>query len=136
MNKEYTIELFARLSELSKLRKRFEDIFNQENLFDDLTRKNILLALTELFVNVVKHGGLLQTKIINFNVIRREMGLEITLYDEGNSYNPDRIKPPEISELPEGGFGVFLVKSLMDSFNYQPKTKTGKFNITQITKNA
>ena len=122
------------LSELSKLRSKIEDIFNKENLFDDLTRKNIILAVTELFVNIVKHGQLPRRKNVKFHVIKLPASFELILFDSGNSYNPSDVKLPDISELPENGFGLYLVNSLMDSFEYQPKNNTCKYNITKIIK--
>lgn len=131
----YTFNLRPKLDDLSKLRTKIEHIFEKENIFDELTRKNILLALTELFVNIVKHGNSPRSKFVKFHIKRFPSFVELTMYDNGNTYDPTSIKPPNISELPESGFGVFLVKSLMDSFEYYPKDKSGDFNITKIIKN-
>ena len=129
----YSFQLCTKLTELTTLRNRFEDIFEKELLFDDLTRKNILLALTELFVNVFKHGNVSEMSEINYEIQRSGNGLDITISDWGNSYDPFSLLPPDISQLPENGYGVFLVKSLMASFEYQPKTMELP-NITRISK--
>ncbi len=130
---DYKFHLHATISELAALRTQFEAIFEQEQLFDDLTRKNILLALTELFVNVVKHGGVSESSKIEYSVHREMNGIEIEIRDRGNSYDPYNLPPPDISQLPENGYGVYLVKSLMDSFEYHPKSEESP-NITRICK--
>ncbi|MBN2009184.1 ATP-binding protein [candidate division KSB1 bacterium] len=132
---EYTFQLQAKLTELSTLRDQFEMIFEKEALFNDLTRKNILLALTELFVNVVKHGDVPETSSVQYEIHRSRDELEIVMRDWGNSYDPFSVPPPDISLLPESGYGVYLVRSLMDSFDYYPKTAVQP-NTTRITKQA
>lgn len=130
----YTFHLHPQLSNLSKLRQKVEAIFKEENISDDITQKNILLALTELFVNVVKHGELAQGNVVKFRIEHNDSKLEIVLSDKGKSYDPHRLKPPDITELPENGFGVYLVKSVMDTFDYLPKSCSCPYNITKIIK--
>jgi len=130
---DYKFHFHADLSQLTNLRAQFELIFDREGLFDDLTRKNILLALTELFVNVVKHGCAPVNSQISYEVHRTETGLQIKISDWGKSYDPFSLAPPDISQLPESGYGVYLVRSLMDLFEYQPKTRELP-NITRISK--
>lgn len=130
----YNFKLLPEFTMLSELRKNLEDIFNKENLFDDLTRKNILLAVTELFINIVEHGQVSQNKFVKFHIKRKSSSFELTLLDEGNSYDPLNIKLPDISELPEHGFGLFLIDSLMDSFEYFPKDRNYTYNTNKITK--
>jgi anti-sigma regulatory factor (Ser/Thr protein kinase) len=132
---DYTFQLQANLAELATLREKFDDIFARELMFPDLIQKNILLALTELFVNIVKHGDVPPTSQVDYVVRRIVNVLEITITDWGNSYDPFSVPPPDISQLPENGYGIYLVRSLMDSFEYQPKTTTQP-NMTRITKQS
>jgi serine/threonine-protein kinase RsbW len=50
--------------------------------------------------------------------------------DTGQSFDPDTIGPPELDELPEGGMGLFIMRSFMDEVDYHP----GPPNVLRLKK--
>jgi len=51
--------------------------------------------------------------------------LTITMRDEGKTFDPSNVKPPDLkadlSERQIGGLGVFLMRKLMDEIRYETK---------------
>ncbi|OQY45324.1 MAG: hypothetical protein B6242_10690 [Anaerolineaceae bacterium 4572_78] len=86
------------------------------------------LAVSELFTNAVEHayngksGGTIQGRITLVDT-----GIQVDLYDHGMSFNPDDVPPPitDPSALQTGGFGLFLVRQIMDVAEYTANTPEG-----------
>lgn len=129
----YNIRLHSQLSDLSILRARVHTIFKKENLSDDMLQKDILLVLTELFVNYIKHGNPLSDDFIIIHLKISAHLIEIIIHDSGRPFNPV-IKKPDLSELPESGFGLFIINSIMDGYEYFQKNSERRYNITKLTK--
>ena len=127
------MNLHNQLSDLSVLRKRINTIFKKEKISDKVLQKDILLVLTELFVNCVKHGSHLSGDLIRITINISKSAIEMIFHDTGHSFDPV-IKKPDLSELPESGFGLFIVDSLMDTYEYFPKNSERLYNITKLTK--
>ncbi len=129
----YQINLHSQLSDLSILRTRVNTIFNKEKLTDEVLQKDILLVLTELFTNYIKHANELPRDSITIFVKISDHSIEIVFHDSGRPFKPI-IKKPNLSELPENGFGLFIVNSLMDEYEYFPRNSDRDYNITKLTK--
>ena len=93
------------------------------------------LVINELFCNIVKHGyrNLPKEEVtINSQVV--EDGIYFTLSDRGHSFNPSDIKLPDLDNAQEGGFGLFIVRQLVDQLSYTPKTLSEEWNHLRIFK--
>ena len=89
------------------------------------TMMQIDVAIDELFTNIASYAYPQGTGTA---VIRFEHGdgmVSITFEDEGIPYDPLQKPDPDVTlsakERKVGGLGVFLVKNLMDSMEYQRK---------------
>ena len=55
--------------------------------------------------------------------------LTITMHDTGISFDPSRVKQPnlkaDLSERQIGGLGMYLMRKLMDEVRYESNSKTG-----------
>jgi serine/threonine-protein kinase RsbW len=55
--------------------------------------------------------------------------LTITMHDTGNTFDPSKVKQPnlkaDLSERQIGGLGVYLMRKLMDDVRYESNPKTG-----------
>ena len=82
------------------------------------------LALEEVFMNVVMYGSPAGT------VPRVELSLTIadgrvtmTMEDDGPMFDPLSLPPPDVTsgvtERRVGGYGVYLVRQMMDAVSYQ-----------------
>ena len=87
----------------------------------------INLALEEVTINIISYGGRQNgpSPNIEIGITRGEEDLTIQVSDDGRPFNPlvDAPPPPIIDEstrvAPIGGFGLHLVKTMMDSVTYR-----------------
>ena len=61
------------------------------------------------------------------SLCRRWAGIQIDLYDDGKSFDPDAVPTPsaQADALNEGGYGLHIVRQIMDSVQYQADTPKG-----------
>lgn len=82
---------------------------------------NLELAIQEVAVNIVNHAyagqdGRIQLRL---QLVEQPPQLTLVFYDTGASFDPTRVPAPHLGELQEHGFGLFLVRELMDEVEYQ-----------------
>lgn len=85
---------------------------------------NLELAIQEVAVNIVNHAyagqeGRIQMRL---QLVEQPPQLMLFFYDTGASFDPTLVPPPRLGELQEHGFGLFLVRELMDEVEYQSTT--------------
>jgi len=99
-------------------RALLENITNLEER--EINLYNLELAIQEISVNIVKHAYAQMDGRIRMCLTLEEQPLRliITLYDTGKSFDPSQIPQPQLGELQEHGFGLFLVQQLMDEVEY------------------
>jgi len=94
-------------------------------LFDcPLTMQGYIdLAAEEIFVNIAKYAYKDGTGNVSIRIEGSDDEVSIRFEDSGSPYNPFEQSPVDfdkpIEERKIGGFGVFLVKQLMDKLDYQ-----------------
>lgn len=82
------------------------------------------LALEEVFMNVVMHGSPAGTvPRVELSVSLVDGGVTMTVEDDGPKFDPLSLPPPDVtsgvSERRIGGYGVHLVRQMMDVVSYQ-----------------
>ena len=122
MQTEITIRLRNDISDLEQLSEAVSRFCGGAGLPDELGL-DLQLALEELFANSVMHGKSIDPDGI---VVRLELKgdqVEAELEDGGVEFNPLHQPDPEIGgnvlDRPVGGLGVYLVRKLMDQFEYR-----------------
>lgn len=89
------------------------------------TRKELRLALEELFVNVARYAYAPGSGIIEVAVAVSDdgHGAKMVLRDGGTPFDPfdraDPEAPRTIEDAPIGGLGILMVKRLMDACAYR-----------------
>jgi serine/threonine-protein kinase RsbW len=99
----------------------------------DATVTDIQAAVTELCTNVVKHGYQAESAgEIKLEVVFRSGTIEITITDSAPAFvpEPEALLPEQ--RLAEGGYGTFMIQSLMDQVTYESLGETG--NRTTLVK--
>jgi anti-sigma regulatory factor (Ser/Thr protein kinase) len=84
----------------------------------DLTE--IELALTEALSNTVRHG--LQQDVdqeVILEAVPTAGGLQIVLRDRGPAFDPTTRPEPDLSEPRAGGYGIHLIRTVMDEVLWQ-----------------
>ncbi len=120
---ECGLTLDSHLEELERLQRFIDDFCNREAL-PEQTRFHLSLALEEMFVNSVEHGGCEPGQGAIRLAIRVEgPTVRITFSDAGIAFNPLQVPAPELADSPLsrpiGGLGIHLVRSVIPSIRYE-----------------
>ncbi len=120
-----TLFIDNQLEELSRVVEFLEELGEEWELAMTLVF-SLNLVLEEALTNVILYGFDNDDKHaieINFKKVDHE--LSITIIDDGRAYDPTLKADPDITlsvdERPIGGLGIFLIKKIMDSVEYQRK---------------
>jgi serine/threonine-protein kinase RsbW len=95
----------------------------------------VCLCLEEVVSNIVEHGYERQPGTLSIELQYDRRAFSAVVEDEGEPFDPTRAIPPPADETlasrREGGFGLQLVKGLMDDVTYQ---RTGPTNRLKLVK--
>ena len=85
------------------------------------------LAVSEIFTNIIEHAYANTIGDITGKITLTQCGIEIDIYDQGQGFNPDAVPPPMSDPMDptEGGFGLHLVRQIMDVVRYAMDTPQG-----------
>lgn len=103
------------------------------------TADQILMAIEELFTNIVNYGYKNYPGRVTMNYRTEGPPLLVTveLMDQAPPFNPLQREDPKldvpIEERKIGGLGIYMVKWFMDSVDYEYKDG---FNVIRISKKA
>jgi len=105
--------------------------------FDPATTTSINLAIEEAVVNVMSYAYPAGTKgNINIDAIANQVRLKFVISDNGVPFDPTVVADADttlsVEERNIGGLGIFLVRQIMDSVNYE---RIAGFNVLTLRKN-
>lgn len=85
------------------------------------------LAVSEICTNIIQHSYRMASGEIRGSLTPLTGGIQIDLYDDGESFDPAIIPDPspEPDSLNEGGYGLHIVRQIMDRVIYQANTSKG-----------
>ncbi len=114
--------LLAEGDNLAEANAFLHGCWERESLPEEL-RFRFELALEEVFINVVMHGGSEQGPSTVWLELERADGrLNLSLSDNGPAFDPLALPTPDLDapleERPVGGLGVHLVREMMDGVSY------------------
>ncbi len=91
--------------------------------FSNKSKNQIEIAVDEIVSNVARYAYKGKTGSVTVKVSSDESGMTITVIDSGIPYNPLEKEDPDIclsaDERGIGGYGIFLVKKMMDNIKYE-----------------
>lgn len=122
-------------SYLGEVREFVEDHARQARFHEDAIEQ-FKIAVDEACTNVIKHAYRGNAKKqIDLAVIVDDDRFTVRIRDEGHSFRPQMYSEPDIFKFAEtrraGGFGVHIMRQLMDKVEYKTK---GKVNEVRLTK--
>lgn len=109
---------------LIDIRDRFRDDISQDTL------GRLELVLAEVMNNITEHTGAAQINgmrqmmpSIHLSIVRHSAGLACAITDDGQSLPDECLQPRTLPdamqpEMPEGGFGWFLIQDLTQALCY------------------
>jgi serine/threonine-protein kinase RsbW len=99
-------------------------------------------ALTETVNNCIEHAySGSEDRQITINYALSNDRLSIEIIDQGKQFDPERLNnldtdfdydPLDINNLPEGGFGLKVIKSCMDEVNYRREDDKNHWSLTKF----
>jgi serine/threonine-protein kinase RsbW len=104
---------------IAALMERIEGLVESEILIH-----NLQLAVQEACANIVDHAyadqpdGRIQV-VLTLELTPRCLIIELD--DFGQPFDPALISEPNLDEAQEGGYGLFLMRHLLDEMIYQPQ---------------
>jgi anti-sigma regulatory factor (Ser/Thr protein kinase) len=131
---EADISLNGNLSELERLAAEISR-FCRENALDADAEFNLNLALEELFVNTVRHGGCNGVEnSVRVRLLAGDGGVRVEFADRGQPFDPT-VAPAAVIHAPleernAGGLGIHLVRELMRDLQYR---RNGEWNRMTMT---
>jgi anti-sigma regulatory factor (Ser/Thr protein kinase) len=91
----------------------------------------VVSAFGEAFNNVAIHGFRGQPPgSVDIEISWTEEQIVIQMSDSGRSFDPDAVPELALDDLPEGGMGIFIMRSFMDEIEYE----AGPPNVLRMVK--
>lgn len=116
--------------------RRFVEKYARQAEFGDRTIEDFKIAVDEACTNIIKHaydGD--ATQKIDLAVIVDDKRFTVRIRDEGRAFKAQSYTEPDIFHLAKrrraGGFGVHIMRRLMDHVEYETR---GKVNEVKLTK--
>lgn len=102
--------------------------------FDQRTRRKMLLAMEEVFMNIVHYSGASEIRV-SIGQAEGVSGLTVTLVDDGIPFDPTTQAETDVdkivSERQVGGLGIVLVRQIMDDIHYRREENSNIFTMTK-----
>lgn len=129
-----TLTIAGDLAEVPKVRDFVRETLRDLPLSErDLFR--IDLALVEVCINIVLYAYPHEKGTITLSSWRAPGRLYYEVRDQGQPFDPRSMKKPDLKEIMrtarKGGFGIFLSRTMMDSFDYR---REGRENVLTLSK--
>jgi serine/threonine-protein kinase RsbW len=86
---------------------------------DEGSINGLELAFNEAFTNIHRHAYRCGPKgLVSIEIVAGLDSMEIRFEDDGESFDPDGVRVPDLDDPGEGGLGVWLIRKFMDEFIY------------------
>ncbi|MBN8654548.1 MAG: ATP-binding protein [Anaerolineae bacterium] len=125
----------ARFEYLDEIRDAVAEVARSGG-FSEKTIYSLQLAADEAASNIIEHAyeGVSDASLF-MTCDMRGSEIIITMRDQGKTFNPTKVKEPnlkaELSERQIGGLGVYLMRKLMDSVRYESSTSGNLLTMTK-----
>lgn len=106
---------------LTEISRFVQDWLSLQEVYRDSRKERYLveLAVIEACTNIIRYAYPASSPG-NLGVCLARAGdsIEILLLDEGAPFDPTGVRPPDLHQSQEGGYGIFLMRRIMDSVTY------------------
>lgn len=131
----HTIKIPSSTRYLEEARRFVETYARAADLAEE-TVEHFKIAVDEACTNVIKHSYKGDASHqIDLAVIVDNDYFTVRIRDEGQAFQPEFYKEPDIFELAKrrraGGLGVHMMRRLMDRVEYRKRGKVNEVNLTK-----
>lgn len=117
--RRYQIEIPAELESLriaapftDAVLRELPDLPERDRLIHDLA-----LVSSEALTNAIRHGDT-SARPVRLAYSIDSGGLTISVTDHGPGFDPEAVSLPDFDGYPEGGYGIYIIKTIMDGLRY------------------
>ena len=129
------LNLPARLESLSVLEACVTALLGQEPELSDREARTfeVVLAVHETCTNIIEHayGASAGRVRVAFTFLDAPRRLAIDFDDSGQSFDLSTVQSPNLSEAQTSGYGLFLIRRLMDEVDYQPAPGNNRWRLVK-----
>jgi serine/threonine-protein kinase RsbW len=122
---DVSVEFNSSLSNLELVRRLSKKILSLSDLFSEFSINDISLAIDEAVTNIIKHSYKNDSGkiVLRIKTDKAKVELEIKDFGKGGAcFNPgmcpDLNKEEILKNNAKNGFGIYLIKKIMDKINY------------------
>lgn len=83
------------------------------------------LAASEICTNIIRHAYKNKSGDIDIHITLLSNGIQLDLYDDGVGFDPNSIPVPKPDQPQEGGYGLHIIRQIMDVVSYQHYPEEG-----------
>ena len=121
---QYSIEIPGKLESLriaapftDAVLNEIPDIAGRGQMVHDLA-----LVTSEALTNALRHAGNPGSRVrLAFTFYPDR--IVITITDQGPGFDPGVVPLPDFENCPEGGYGIFIINTVMDGVRYEKNTE-------------
>lgn len=94
------------------------------------------LAVSEVITNIVKYAYHGKAGALRGEIVLQENGITLDLYDDGDSFDPSQLINVDLQNPHIGGYGMHVVRQLMDEVEYSSREEKGANHWRMVKKLA
>lgn len=124
-------KFYADLTQLDALRAFIDDLCSAAPGDNQRLSQQMQLAVNEAFCNAVKHGT------GESIVLKGELqagGVMVELSDQGEPFDPAKAASLDLGGERDGGYGMYMMKEILDRISYSPRRTRDGWNHLQMYK--
>lgn len=126
------LHLFGHSRELSLIRRILNACLTSLSL-QAVVLNDLKLAITEACTNVIKHAYKYDSrKKFDLCIQAWEKLLVVKVCYTDKGFDPNKIPLPDFTKIQEGGFGVFIIRQVMDDVIYSVDPTTGNVTLQMV----
>ncbi|MEF3273691.1 MAG: ATP-binding protein [Chloroflexus sp.] len=135
-NELIRLDLPARHAYLHLLSETIAEILRQMDITDETLIYNVQLSAHEVCTNIISHAyrnvsdGKGRINII-VTLHAQPPRIEIEIHDTGESFDPELVPQPNLSEAQIHGYGLFLIRHLMDVVSYTSNAHGNRWHLVK-----
>jgi serine/threonine-protein kinase RsbW len=126
----------AHLDSLVKIEEKVNDLMSELGALEayEIEKYNFTLALHELCTNIIEHGypGQSGSIFVALSIEYEPLLLKAHVLDSGLPFNATDVASPDLNEIQERGYGLFLIEQLVDEFDYTRMPQRNSWQLKRI----